>query len=312
MMYLKRLLLVTIVAGSVAFAAGLLMDNIYKKRWDTLWFKKTDDLLKTNTNYDIIFLGNSRVHFGINPYYIDSVTKLNSYNFGFGGADAEEFLLTTTLYLQNHPAPKITILSLDAGALTENEILKTRYHYLFYLNNDSLKKFMNRAGFLTTLIKYFPFTKYSFFDEYNRTSLFVKGKTYPVFDHNIYKGFLNIHPSINSQPAALYNVKSGGDKISKAAIGYFKNTVSLLQQKGSRVVFIWPPVKSDSLNEGSSINKTADSLFNAIALQYGVTQFHFEKDSIYKDTYFVDAIHFNEPGTRIYSIKLADSIKSIY
>ena len=310
-MYLKRLIIVILITGSVAYLAGNIFDHIYKKRWSTLFFEKTDALIRSKTNYDIIFLGNSKVHFGINPYYVDSVTKLNSYNFGYGGSDMQDIMLTSNIYLQNHRAPKLAILSLDKGGFTKNETLKTRFHYLFYLDNDTISKHMNHAGFLTSLIKSLPFTKYSFFDEYNRTSLFLKGKQYPVFDHNICKGFFNIHRYMNRAYGDVYNNTTGADSLWEPAIAYFRNTVAALQQKGSIVVFVSPPEKSSSRNSTTAFKKTADSIFTVVANEYHLKYLRFEKEALYTDNYFVDEIHLNEPGTRIYSIQLADSIKSI-
>ena len=102
-MYLKRLLIVSIITCTVAYLTGWFFDHMYRKRWSTLFFEKTEALIRSKTNYDIILLGNSKVHFGINPYYVDSVTKLNSYNFGYGGSDMQDIMLTTNVYLQNHP-----------------------------------------------------------------------------------------------------------------------------------------------------------------------------------------------------------------
>ncbi len=312
MMYLKRLFFVFIIMLLVAYSTGIVLDHRYKKRWSVLFFEKSDELIKGNKNYDVIFLGNSRVHFGINPYYVDSVTKLNSYNFGNGGADAEDIMLTANIYLQKHPAPKLVIISLDKGALLKNEILQSRFHYLFYLGNDTISKYMNNAGFLTSLIKVFPFTKYSFFDEYNRTSLFIKGKPYPRFDHNIHNGFINIHQDINSKIAGLYNEKEKSIELSDSAIAFFRNTVSMLQQKGSMVVFVTPPEKHSSAKKDTAFRLLADSVFKGIQQEFKLTNFHFENNDLLTDAYFVDDIHLNEPGTRIYSLLLADAIKSIY
>jgi hypothetical protein len=311
-MYLKRLFIVLIITCSVAYATGMLFDHVYKKRWSTLFFEKTDALMKDSSDYDIIYLGNSRVHFGINPYYVDSVTGLSSFNFANGGADALDIMLTSSVYLQHHPAPKMVIISLDMGALTINESLKSCFHYLFYLENDSINKYMKQAGFLTTMMKIFPFTKYSFFDEYNRTSLFVKGKQYPVFDHNIYKGFLNTQPDTNVREAGLYNIKISPLKLWDTAIIYLRNTVARLQHDGSMVVFVSPPERNPSRYRGTAFRKATDSIFTGIANEYHLNYLHFENTALYRDDYFTDDIHLNEPGTRIYSIQLADSIKGIY
>jgi hypothetical protein len=197
------------------------------------------------------------------------------------------------------------------GALKINESLKTCYHYLYYLANDTMSKYMNRTGYLTGLIKIFPFIKYSFFDEYNRTSLFLDGTPYPVFAHNIYKGFLNIHQFTNTRATGLYNVKAEPDTLWEPAIIYFRNAVSALQHKGTKVVFVFPPERNNSMYRNIPFRKITDSVFIAIAHEYGLKQLHFENDPQYTNDYFVDDIHLNEPGTRIYSIQLADSIKAI-
>jgi len=197
------------------------------------------------------------------------------------------------------------------GALTLNETLKTRFHYLYYLDNDTMRAYMKQAGFLTSLMRVFPFTKYSFFDEYNRTSLFTKGHQFPVFDHNIYKGFLNIHKDINSTAADLYNSNGHPDVLWDTAVIYFRNAISMLQQKGTKVIFVYPPERSNSDNRGTAFRKTADSIFAKIAKDYQLSYLHFENDSAFSNSFFVDKIHLNEPGTRMYSIQLADSTKRL-
>ena len=309
---LKRLTIVAIVSITAAYFIGNQFDNRYKKRWATLFFEKIDESIDGKNNYDIILLGNSRVHFGLNPYYLDSITKLNCYNFGFGGADAEQIMMTTYIYLQHHKAPKLAIISLDMGSLKKFRTLKTSFEYLFYLENDTINKYMQQAGFLTPLIKVFPFTKYSFFDEYNRTSLFIKGNQYPVFDYNIYKGFINIHQSVHSKVPGLYNIPAITTKIWDTALFYLRNTVATLQKSGSTVVFISPPEKISSKNQRNYLNKTTDSIFANIAKEYSLSYLHFENNTAFTDDYFVDNIHLNEPGTKIYSIQLSDSINKIY
>ncbi|MEO6489243.1 MAG: hypothetical protein ABIO04_04810 [Ferruginibacter sp.] len=309
-MYLKRLIIIIIISISIALLSGILLDHIYKKRWSTLFFDKTETLIASKTNYDIIFLGNSRVHFGINPYYIDSITKLHSYNFANGGSDAEDILLTSRVYLQYHAAPKVVVISLDMGALKPNESLKTCYHYLFYLQNDTIKKYMNKAGHLTTLMKLLPFIKYSFFDEYNRTSLFLKGKPYPQFDHNIYNGFLNIHRQNNIEAGAMYAIRDNEEVLSTEAITYLINAVEAFRLNGSIVIFVTPPERKKSVYRDTRFRQTTDSVFNSIVKQFRLPNFHFENDSMYTNEYFVDDIHLNEPGSRIYSLQLGDSIRN--
>jgi hypothetical protein len=138
--------------------------------------------------------------------------------------------------------------------------------------------------------------------------LFVKGKQFPLFGHNIYKGFLNIHEDINGKAADIYNSGTGADSLWKPSIIYLKNAVKALQDKGTIVVFISAPEKKESERRRTGFRKTADSVFTSISNEYHIKYLHFENETTYKDEYFVDDIHLNEPGTKIYSKQLADSI----
>ncbi|MEO7523987.1 MAG: hypothetical protein ABIT58_07815 [Ferruginibacter sp.] len=311
-MYFKRLTLVALITCGIAYLTGFLFDDLYRKRWATIFFDKTNAIVKDSTYHDIILLGDSRVHFGINPYYFDSVTNMDSYNLGYGGADAQEIMMINNVYLMQHPKPQLAILSLNLGGMTKNETLKTRFHALYYLDNDTINKYMNETGFLTGLMKIFPFTKYSFFDEYNRTSLFLKGKEIPVFDHNIYGGFINIHPNKNSEAPDLYNIKRRYDSLWLPSIDHVRNTVSALIKKGITVVIIAPPERKSSIYRGTTFRKLTDSIFSRIAAENNIRYLHFEDDHLYTDEYFVDDVHLNEPGTKLFSVKLADSIKQFY
>lgn len=264
-MFLKRLFTVFIITTVIAYLMGMLFDGLYKKRWVNFFFNKTDELVEGKINYDVILLGNSTVHFGINPYYFDSITKFKSYNFGFGGADAEEMLLITSVYLETHKPPKLAIISLDRAHLTTHKNLETRFYYLYYLNNKTINKKMEEIGLMTNFIKIAPFIKYSYFDEYNRTSMFLPSNL-PKFDHNIYNGFLSNHKTINN--TSLYNKNTTIDTLetSNKAIGNIKKMVVELQKAGCSIVMIFPPQKN-SLNRNSKYQKTAFSILINIATE---------------------------------------------
>ena len=303
--FLIRLLLVIVAVSIAAVTTGFILDHIYKKRWQDIFFRKTSTLVHENKRYDVIFLGDSRVHFGINPYYFDSVSGFKSYNFGYGASDAQEVFMTTNVYLKRHPRPRLAVLSMSPGCMTENIALRTRFQNLFFLEDDSIAHYMNSAGFRTGAINAVPFLKYSFFDEYNRTSLFVPGAPLPRFDHNIYEGFLNIHKNLNSDAIYLYNI----DGLWLPAIAYFENTIKVLLQSKVQVVLVSAPERRNSVYRQSHFRKTVDSIFESTARKYAIPFLHFENDTtVFTEEYFVDDVHLNEPGTRIYSMKLADSL----
>jgi hypothetical protein len=225
-------------------------------------------------------------------------------------------LLVAEIYLQRHKAPGMVVISLDMSALTKREILKTYFYYLYYLDNDTISNNMKQVGFNAGLIKCFPFTKYAFFDEYNRTSLFVKGTPFPLFDHNIYKGFINIHQHAGSAMPGLYNTKSDSTSfvLWDTAVYYLRKTITSLQRNGTTVVLITPPEKKASFrrSEKMPFKKISDSVYRVLAEEYHLKYFHFENSELFSDDLFSDETHLNEPGTKVYSRMLGDSIKTLY
>lgn len=277
---------------------------------------KPEEAIYGKTNYDILFLGNSKIHTGLNPYYIDSVTKLNSYNLAMSGGDEQEMKLLSTVYLQHHLPPKIVIIGIDNSMLLKYNMLKERFQYLFYLHNDTIKSYMKKNGFPSSLIEMLPFTKYSFFDEYNRASVFIgNGEITRKIKHNIYKGFWNVFPQLNSDSVIarklkerepqFYNTLSGSGKINDTSLATISQTIDMFIHKGTRVVFLQTPAgKKDSLSAG-------DQFYSRLANKYNIPIVRADTVKIFTKKYFVDDFHLNEPGSEILSLFVADIINKM-
>ena len=239
-MFARRLTIVFLLVLIIAFAAGSFFDYRYRQRWRWLVFDKMEVALSDPQDYDILLLGNSRIHTGVNPYYLDSITGLKSYNLAIGAGDEQEMKLMSTVYLDHHKAPAFVVIGLDNSMLVKYNILRERFGYLFYLDNDSIRSFMQRNGFPTTLIRYLPFFKYSFMDEYNRSSLFTRSPEIPRFDHNIYKGFINVFPGAGpdsfdrkAQNPVTANELPTAKNINDTAAATIVQTIELYKSRGS-------------------------------------------------------------------------------
>lgn len=306
-MYLKRAIITVVCIFTGAFLVGKIFDDRYKKRWATLFFNSADTLTKGKTNYDILFLGNSRTHFGINPYYIDSITQQHSFNFGIGGADLQTIALVASAYVENHQSPKIVVIGIDEGMHTVKNKLNTLYHFLYYSHSDSIVTHLKNAGFPMQAVHYLPFLKYAYFDEYNRTSIFIKGKELPQFGKNIYKGFVNVHEGLQQNNIGDFG-KSGKAEFSYLPETSLIQTIQQLQSKAVQVVFFKPPFRNAAVLQDAFLQKS-DSSFYAIARQYQIPIINLSHVEKLTPDYFIDDIHLNEPGATILSKQLADSLK---
>lgn len=318
-MYLKKLLIIILITYTTALLLGHLFDMRYKKRYKVLFFDKMETILNNKKNYTVLFLGNSKMHFGINPYYVDSITGLQSYNIGEGGSDAEEILLYTKIYLQNHPAPKYAFLSLDGSTAVKFNRLKNRYWMLYYLRDSTVRTFMRNAGFKTNLIRIFPFLKYAYFDEYSRSAIFLKDPGLLQFDHNLYNGFINTiknettdtrewNKSKVFDPQTL-NEKT--DAINDTAINQLKEIISLFSTKRTKLFIIYPPAIKHNLTIKTEPKNPADSVYRTVGLQWHIPIIDINDKFNFPEKYFADGSHLNEPGTRIYSRLIGQFIDSV-
>lgn len=311
-MFLKKLIIIFILAFVICYATGAYFDYRYKKNFATLFFNTTDTLLDTSKQYDLILLGNSRIHFGLNPFYIDSITGLSSYNFAVGGSEAKMLFLHTSLYLQNHLKPAYAVIGSDISFLQEGKALESHIPYLYYLNNENFYKNFKKFHSSLFLTKHVPFLKYSLFDSYNRSFLFKEKKDFETFDHNIYKGFLNPHRASGGMPVINFVVNNQPLIVSSSSQFLLKNTMTDLKNAGTTIIIVSPPLSPDIPVDKKRKFQMADSIFKSIATEYNAVFFDANNGHLYHNYYFTDDIHLNEPGTKIFSKELGKFVDSLH
>ena len=210
----------------------------------------------------------------------------------------------STVYLDHHKAPAFVVIGLDNSMLVKYNILRERFGYLFYLDNDSIRSFMQRNGFPTTLIRYLPFFKYSFLDEYNRSSLFTRSPVIPRFDHNIYKGFINVFPGAGpdsvdrkAQNPVTANELPTAKNINDTAAATILQTIELYKSRGSRILLVFPPVR----DEVDAKTNKFQSWFLELSAEYQIPLLRTDTSIEYKPYHYIDKGHLNERGSRIFS-----------
>ncbi len=146
---------------------GLLMQTHgYYDKYKTCFFKKN--------NFNVLFLGSSRVEMHYNTRLFDSITNKNSFNLSLAGATPQVAFAALKTYLQNSNAPEYLFYELD-------------YHFLKYTSTE-VKEFNNYFPFLSNKTLLNEFTKID--------------KRMPQFYYNPYyswpyTGFKNISTSLH-------------------------------------------------------------------------------------------------------------------
>ena len=82
--------------------------KLYQPTYETL-----SKIFEDTQSYNTLLIGNSKVEFGINPLYIDSIAQLNSINFGYAATNFPTHVLLLQSYLKHHQAPKYLLLGVE-------------------------------------------------------------------------------------------------------------------------------------------------------------------------------------------------------
>ena len=310
-MKMKKLLIITIIIITSLLLLGKFVDHNYKKYW---WpfFDKLDTVIKDSAYYDGIYLGDSRVHFGINPYYIDSANNLNTYNVGLGAATIQEINFLSASYLQKHPAPKFAVISIGYTGIINKKLVANTCYYSFYLTDSAVKTMLDKLNYHTSLYQILPVTKYATFDDFNKLSITkgLSGNSIARAGSTVYKGFINNTSNVFNA-AVIEQSDKIKDTVYMPGIKVLEATIRLFQEKHTTIILIYPPTIHLKEKPPARVDVQMDSAITQLAEKYHTPLIHYDLDSSFKDELFSDRWHLNIKGTVLYSRKIAQDVKAI-
>jgi len=270
------------------------------------------ELLYNKTPYDILFLGSSRVHLGIDPAIIDSVCKVNSYNGGIDGAGIFEFKMIFLAYLENHPPPKYLVLTLDLHSFASSNSLFNYPEYFSFLKNTVINNYLNECGYSTLKVKLFPFLEMSDYDD-NTKGYFIKGllgqNEIPVGDFE-YKGYLSNSENYISpiQPIPPLDTL----EVSPIARNYLADIFQICKDKNIQVILAYSPSYDHKIEQHHSNTAKIFSMIDSFAVSNKSIFLRGDNLELCSNPkLFANAGHLNKEGGREYSLILAEEINEI-
>lgn len=308
---MKRLSIILLCVVAAMLLAGKLFDHAYKKYWST-FFEKLDVVIKDSTHYDGIYLGDSRVHFGINPYYVDSVTGMKTYNAGMGGATIAEINFLAKQYMSKNRYPEFAVICIGySDILTTDKFFENLCFYFFYTDNKTTDSTLQNLGYHTTLYKFLPVLKYTAFDEYNKLSIAenIKGNTFLKEGGTAYNGFIN--NSRNSFNVQLLKNFEPEDKPIDKSIALLEETIKLFIDKNTLPILVYPPATHHNQKGKAPVEIKIDSAVSLLARKYQTPILHFDTDTAFTNDFFSDPWHVNLQGSVLFSQKLGQQINGL-
>ncbi|MEO6404035.1 MAG: hypothetical protein ABIY51_09275 [Ferruginibacter sp.] len=306
---LRKILFICLASMLLLIFASFVFDRGYRNFWKP-FYDKTDVAFLGKTNYEVLFFGNSTVHFGINPYYVDSVSKLSSYNLGIGGANITVMNALLMGYLENHLPPKIIFYSMNYSTFGKAD--NSNYFLFFdYLENKYAATYLRQKKVNVGLIKVFPFLKWSYFDDYNRANI-IAGFAGSPFIKNaiIYNGFINnTNDSIRKFDFNTVMMASGS-QIEEQNVALLNDIISTCKKKRIKLVFLFAPEIKDA-SDFTQENLRVDSFINKTSIVNNIRYKRFDDSTFFPLYQFHDKWHLNKSGTELYSIMLGSFVNEI-
>ncbi|MBK8146198.1 MAG: hypothetical protein IPK62_15025 [Bacteroidetes bacterium] len=297
-LFLFLLLVLTLLYGS-SRVLNVGYRKLYQPTYETL-----SRIFEDTQSFNTLLIGNSKVEFGINPFYIDRIAQLNTINFGYAATNFPTHLLLLQAYLKKHPAPKYLLLGIENNMFFTDEDHCNKLPLYDYLNRQEVVEYFESLQLPYKLPKYIPFSKFVFMDDYSRFGILsaFRGKgLFQSADIYHYKGFYIGKKNRAPIPFIPQSTADTALTLHAKALATFEQIVSICKKQGITLLLLFPPRPHDKGKPIPISNRAVDQYL--VKKQRNNSFLVLRNDSIasFEPTHFVDASHLNYEGSVKYS-----------
>jgi hypothetical protein len=259
---------------------------------------------------DIVIMGTSRALEHYDPYIIDSITGLQSYNLGMGGYGINVQLMKYKYYCQYNHLPKYLIYDVDYIPLVINHAphkhQSEQFLPLFY--DGAIRKDLMNVGY-SWIDAYMPMARYWGYQTYSKRGLFecLNLKHYCVFPS--YKGHT---PDPDEWDLSrLQFTDSIPSNVDKEAKVLFRDFVQDCQKNGVQLIFVTSPVYYRYVEMSGEWNHYI-AWYDSIAEANNIPYLNYTDDPMCRDSLMFNAgVHLTPQGTKIWSEILSNDLMEI-
>lgn len=264
-----------------------------------------NDLLTSNLNVDMVYIGSSRAMNSYSPKVIDSILGIKSYNLGMTAQFHDyNFFMYDILKQYNHN-PKYVVWDVFYRTLDKTGSWFD-FQYTPYIHKtklyEKLKSYHSSISFFDRIVPLYRYYKYTIFK-------------YPIkwFSEkcHFYNGFIPVYNNWDDNNLVQLDKEEIESSFSNDGIEYMHKAIQQMKDEGTTVILVYSPFQQRGREKVKDFDKTAD-IFQTIADEEGILFLNYLNDSINNDTsYFVGAVHLNNKGATLFSKKIAQDLKPI-
>lgn len=267
-----------------------------------------NELIYGQTNYNLIINGNSRAWRIYSPTILDRVLHTNSYNIGLDCRGIDTQTLRFCTYCAHHKAPTYLVQNVEMFTLERSNGYE-REQFLPYFSEPLIWNYAYQYEDMHILERYIPLIRYSGYRDVIYEGLKIKHNN--MIHTPTIKGYMGL--SFSWDGKALEQLNELHFICDSACLTMLDEELAFCRLNGIQAIMVFAPVYVGALEKMSEADyNLMMQVYHGLSEKYGVPFLNFLCDDLCQDTaYFYNATHMNQFGAELFSLQLADSLKSI-
>jgi hypothetical protein len=298
--FLRRLMLFAILFWCLNSAGSLVLAPRLKLN---VWDKYHWILQKQGEQYDVVFVGSSRVMNSIDPIVVDQHSGYQSINIGIGGSGAADQFLVIQQYLKSNSAD-VVFLQIDWGSLMNYFSYAFRDYIWLSYDDDPLVRntICDESGnFRYLLWRGIPFLRLMEFSSQYRFFLMDAPPTTTTYSETRGCVRLNGH---KMKPDTSFKTFQE----SESSVNYLHRIIALCRDRKIPVVCFQSPYSS---HEQAGVDRrVTDAAISEFVNNEGVIFWDFSRELYDRPDLFFDSAHLNSEGVDVFSRILGERISA--
>lgn len=309
---MKRFLIKISIFLAVVYAVAWGLDYTISKglyEMDDYRYISWQEIVNGEINADLVIMGNSRALSHFEPWTIDSICGLETYNLGLGGYPINVELMKYNLYCAHNVRPRYIIHQVDYMTM---EVLNAPHQhqseqFLPLMYDKSIRPELNRIGY-TWKDLYIPLYRYWGYQIVIKNGLleFSSLKHYisdpSRLGHHYEQGAWD--GTVLAKMDTIYA------KMDTAAMRLFEDYMQQCHKDGVKVILVNSPTYVGANQKTKGLDKV-NAYFDSIASAYNTVYWNYNVDYPFcNDTAnFCVSVHMNPEATHEFSVDFARDLK---
>lgn len=305
---MKKFIGISLFLAAIIYGINFGMDILISNKFQHNTNRKYvgwNEIIHQQLNADIVIMGSSRAWVQYNPFVLDSILSINSYNLGIDGSNINRQITKYNVYAHyQNSIPKCILINIDYVSTLFCGTGYEREQFFPMMIDPYLRKEICQVEPFSFPELYIPIYRYT---TYKGLYLVLKEASYNGM--SIYKGYQGQESLWNGE--AYNDMEIFHFQPDERALEMFNDFLRERQSEGIQIIFCYAPIYS-GLTEKVDNMEEVYNIYETLSQRFQIPIIDYNYDKMCSDTtLFYNATHLNKKGAEIFSVKLAHDLDSL-